>query len=59
MLHRKGINDDITLASLIAFYSVNANLFECFDAEFLYLFTNHGYLITIRNNYTDGLVCIK
>ena len=59
MLHRKGINDNITLAPLIAFYSVNANPFECFDAEFLYLFTNHGYLIAIRNDYTDGLVCIK
>ena len=59
MLDCKRIDDDVTLAALIALHGVDADLFEAGDAEFFYLFSNHGNLIAIGNDDTHGLIGIK
>ena len=55
-LYGKAINDDITLAALIALHRVNGNLVEPPKAIGSNMLSHYGYLMTIRDDDSERLL---
>ena len=58
-LNGERVENDVTLASLIAFDSVDTDFFQFGNAELLNLLSNHCNLIAIGDNDTDRLLRLK
>ena len=59
MADGKRVDDDVALRALIAFDGVNADVEKLGNSQLSYLATNHGYLVTVGHNDTNGLCRIE